>query len=85
MKSLDEGFARNEILEVLVPGLIQFLCLDRLCHNISKLGSIEEVSCKFKDAVWSLVKDLADEESYQSLQFLVLSEVSLVSDSQLEL
>ena len=85
MKSLDEGFARNEILEVLVPGLIQFLFLDRLCHNISKLGSIEEVSCKFKDVGWSLIKDLADEKSYQSLQFLVLSEVSLVSNSQLEL
>ena len=85
MKSLDEGFARNEILEVLVSGLIQLLCLDRLCHNISQFGSIEEVSCTFKDAVWSLIKDLADEESYQSLQFLVLSEVSLVSNSQLEL
>ena len=85
MKSLDEGFARNEILKVLVPGLIQFFCLDRLCNHISKLGSIEEVSCKFKDTVWSLVKDLADKESYQSLQFLVLSEVSLVSNSQLEL
>ena len=85
MKSLDEGFARNEILEVLVPGLIQFLFLDWLCHYISKFSSIEEVSCKFKDVWWSLVKDLADEEGNQSLQFLVLSEVSLVSNSQLEL
>ena len=85
MKSLNEGFARNEILQVLVSSLIQLLCLDRLSHYISQLCPIEEISCKWKDAIRSFVEDLADEECYQSLQFLMLSEVSLVSNSQLKL
>ncbi|TNV84407.1 hypothetical protein FGO68_gene5876 [Halteria grandinella] len=84
-QSLDQGFTLNEVIQVLVSSSLPSFLLYRCLNDISKLSTVEEGSCVFQNALWSVVQDLADKEPHEGLDLRVLSEVLFILYSQLEL
>ena len=84
-RSFDERLAADQILEILVKLLVLLLLLNSLRYDISELSSVEERACVLQDVLGSVIENLPDEQSGQSHQLWVLTEVQFVLYAQFKL